>query len=464
MPPLDAVYSAQRFEAASWVLINALGATPGTAVLVIHDEASKPVADCLFDAAKATDINVRLRLVSKSEQESHYGKKHSKLDESLRDEIDRFSRIVLVQELRPELSRFRFILLEYGSRQRGKRMASMPGVSLQYLTFCGGDLDELVDKCSLFADRLVWAREITVVTRDMIGQEHKLTIPIGEQYPRTSTGRVPLGGWCNVPSGETFIVPNVDAATGSVVIDGSLLGYPIPNGECLVLTVSSGRVSHPIEITGGAAIRAAATRILYDDNGNEAAHNCTVVSELGIGLNSRINTFTGIPIFDEKIAGTAHLGLGSSKQFRGPTFSAMHNDFVMRAPIVKIDSDDAVVNGQPCLRRDQVYPNWRNIRPELQQPMSLISRTGPDWREFRKGGRILAGRAWISDRTEGTIVTQIGDDDTSALATVILWTLENRNRKMTIDDLRDSLTDGVPPDALRPTLQLLNQFRLVEFD
>ncbi len=108
---------------------------------------------------------------------------------------------------------------------------------------------------------------------------------------------------------------------------------------------------------------------MFDSSGREAALNCTVVSELGIGLNPWINTFTGLPIFDEKIAGTVHIGFGSSVQFGGPTQSLMHNDFVIRDPSVWIDSCQIIDAGKLRLQESDVFPSWSAVpaRARLRQ-------------------------------------------------------------------------------------------------
>ena len=90
--------------------------------------------------------------------------------------------------------------------------------------------------------------------------------------------------------------------------------------------VDVGQIGCSKRITGprvhGPALAAALSPLLFDSNGTEVTENCTVLSKLGIGLDKNIDIFTGLPIFDEEIAGTVHLGFGSSTQFRGPTAAA----------------------------------------------------------------------------------------------------------------------------------------------
>jgi len=449
-----------QLDGAAWVLEQALGASPGTTALVVHDEATTATAACFRDAANSRGIRLKALLVPSAVQASYGAKRKPRLEQSIRDEIDKVTRIIVLQEWRDEVTRFRFDVLRYSTKPRGKRVASMPGVTLDTLPWCSGNLDLLSSLCQLYADRLVWGSSITLETCDGNGHSAKLVVPIGDHTPRTSTGRVPLRSWSNVPSGETFIVPDSDKVAGSVFINGSIPRFPISEGHWLKLDARNGKIQPPITCSGLPALQDAANCFLFDQEGREVAENCTMVSEFGIGLNSSIKVFTGLSIFDEKMAGTVHLGLGSSIQFGGPTDSPMHSDFVIRKPSVWIDSSQIINDGNLCLRESDVFPHWSAAPVGLFDPNLKVSRTGFTWQEERKRGRILARREWISDRTEGLTSTQIGDEETAAIATQVLWALENRGPQFA-QDLRDSVPDAVPEGALERTIELLLRFRLV---
>src|SRR5262249_22102417 len=54
------------------------------------------------------------------------------------------------------------------------------------------------------------------------------------------------------------------------------------------------------------------------------------LGELGLGLNSSINRFTGSILYDEKIGGTVHLALGQSyPETGGANNSALHWDLIV---------------------------------------------------------------------------------------------------------------------------------------
>ncbi len=159
-------FTEQQRGGAAWVLGNALGAEDGDSVLVIHDDANAATSRCFKTVARARKISLNTLLVPTAEQEAYSRRSNPQLDGAVRDEIDKVTRIVVLQEWRHAVTRFRFDVLNYGTRDRGKRVASMPGVSLQTLHFCSGDLDYLTSVCRLYAERLMWGSEITLETGD----------------------------------------------------------------------------------------------------------------------------------------------------------------------------------------------------------------------------------------------------------------------------------------------------------
>lgn len=52
------------------------------------------------------------------------------------------------------------------------------------------------------------------------------------------------------------------------------------------------------------------------------------IGEFGIGLNETTDQFTGVSLFDEKIKGSCHIGLGRNIMFGGENDAPVHLDFV----------------------------------------------------------------------------------------------------------------------------------------
>jgi leucyl aminopeptidase (aminopeptidase T) len=427
---------------------------------VIHDEKTAAAAACVEIAARESEVNLSRFCVPGKEQKKYKESQGAGLNEKIRDEIDKVTRVIFLQEWQRNTTAFRFAVLKYCASARGKRVASMPGVNVSHLDLCRGDLDVLEASCRLFADRLIWAKELVLESNDRTGRKRTLRVPIGAYTPRTSTGRVPLQGWCNVPSGETFVVPNEWESEGEVTVNGSLPNYPLAEGEEAVLRIVSGRVQPPVECSG-ARVRRVMRQLLFDAKGQEVCTHCSALAELGIGLNPSVTRYTGLPIFDEKRAGTVHVALGSNNQFGGTIVCDMHNDLVIDHPTLLVDETAVIREGRVCLEKDKVFPHWRTVTLKDFDPARPFSRTGVVWREQRKGGRILANRSWISDRTEGETGTQIGEEETAVIATYVLWAVENHKLK-TAAEVKRTVTERIPEGAVELVLELLLRFRLIE--
>jgi aminopeptidase len=123
----------------------------------------------------------------------------------------------------------------------------------------------------------------------------------------------------NMPSGEIFTGPIEDSASGKL-----RCGFPVcRDGRELV--------GIQLEFREGEVVTASATQgedyllaMLDLDPGARR------LGELGLGLNSGIQQFTGSILFDEKIGGTIHLALGQSYlETGGINISALHWDLII---------------------------------------------------------------------------------------------------------------------------------------
>lgn len=148
----------------------------------------------------------------------------------------------------------------------------------------------------------------------------RITSPAGTDLTVGVSGRRWISGCglSNLPDGEVFTGPGTDDVNGTWCSS-----FPV---------VFEGRVvvGTKLEISRGRIVRWSAdqgedtlTALLERDAGSSS------VGEVGIGTNQRITNGTGISLLDEKIAGTAHVGLGASYPATGLTnASSVHRDFV----------------------------------------------------------------------------------------------------------------------------------------
>jgi aminopeptidase len=123
----------------------------------------------------------------------------------------------------------------------------------------------------------------------------------------------------NMPSGEIFTGPIEDSANGRL-----RSCFPVcRDGRELVdisLEFDQGRVVRAEAAQGEDYLRA----MLDLDPGARR------LGELGLGLNSGIDRFTGSILYDEKIGGTAHVALGQSyAETGGLNNSALHWDMIV---------------------------------------------------------------------------------------------------------------------------------------
>ena len=170
------------------------------------------------------------------------------------------------------------------------------------------DWDEERRKMQRVAERFDAADEVRIVGA---GTDLRLSIA-GRK------GEVDAGGG-NMPGGEVFYSPVEDSAEGTI----AFTEFP---------AVHSGRALEGIRFRfeGGRIVDASAERhedfLLETLDTDEGARR---LGELGIGCNPGITRHMRNALFDEKMAGTVHLAIGSGFPYLGGTNeSAVHWDIV----------------------------------------------------------------------------------------------------------------------------------------
>jgi aminopeptidase len=123
----------------------------------------------------------------------------------------------------------------------------------------------------------------------------------------------------NMPSGEIFTGPLEDSANGRL-----RTSFPVCRDGRELMGIS-------LEFDQGRVVRATAAQgeeyLLAMLDLDQGARR---LGELGLGLNSGIDRFTGSILYDEKIGGTVHLALGQSyPETGGVNNSALHWDLIV---------------------------------------------------------------------------------------------------------------------------------------
>jgi aminopeptidase len=141
-------------------------------------------------------------------------------------------------------------------------------------------------------------------------------------------------GHRNLPDGEVYFGPVVDSVEGWV-----RFSFP-----CIYSSMEVKGVE--LEFEAGKVIKARAdTNEEYLLKTLEVDEGASRLGEFGIGMNTAIDRFTGLMLFDEKIAGTIHLALGAGYPESGSrNKSSIHWDMLVD---MRVDSeirlDDKVI-------------------------------------------------------------------------------------------------------------------------
>lgn len=139
----------------------------------------------------------------------------------------------------------------------------------------------------------------------------------------------------NLPAGEVFFAPkNID---GRIVIDASsrnrintrLIKNPI------TLIIEKGEL---VEIKDGDNAKLLEKSLMWAEEHAKYPERVRKIAEFGIGLNPKAEIM-GATIIDEKVLGTAHVGIGSNYWFGGPIRTIIHLDQVFRNPLFKLDGE-----------------------------------------------------------------------------------------------------------------------------
>ncbi|PIN86595.1 leucyl aminopeptidase [Candidatus Woesearchaeota archaeon CG10_big_fil_rev_8_21_14_0_10_44_13] len=215
---------------------------------------------------------------------------------------------------------------------RKARVATMPGIT-EAIFRRGMSAD--YKKISGLTDRLKAvlrkAKKLRVTAR--IGTD--ITMGRGVMEFGNKEGIIhKKGDLNNLPAGEAAFVPVYRSAEGVFMIDASIDGVGKLDRPIKV-TVKNG---YAMKIEGGKA--ADNLRKLLRSCGKEAFN----IAELGIGTNDRAKICKNV-LEDEKVMGTAHIALGSSKGLGGNIYAKCHLDGVFKKPTIYADGKIIIKEG-----------------------------------------------------------------------------------------------------------------------
>lgn len=220
--------------------------------------------------------------------------------------------------------------------QAGTKVITMPGITIDVFTegAMKADYEQVEQLTTIFTEKLTKCKKITIKSGQ--NNEYELTINIKNREGISSTGVFSTEGASgNLPSGESYIAPQLENSKGHILIDGSIAGI--------------GKVSAPVllQVENGRLVSASG------EDGNKLLqllgdHDGRCIAEFGIGTNNAARVLGNI-LEDEKAFGTIHVAFGSNVTFGGTIDAGVHLDCVTKKPSVWLDEEKVVEFGNVCL-------------------------------------------------------------------------------------------------------------------
>ncbi len=180
----------------------------------------------------------------------------------------------------------------------------------------------------------LWDKGKTLRITTEIGTD--LTVDIEGMEAISNAGEyslVGIGG--NLPAGEVYIAPNgMKGVVGKVVLDGSIRhesGTKLVSSP-LTMYVESGAV---VRMEGEDAELMENTFKVFEARA-KFPERVRLIGEIGIGINQGA-VLIGLALMDEKVAGTAHIGIGSNSWFGGVIKTIFHGDQTFKNPTFYVD-------------------------------------------------------------------------------------------------------------------------------
>ncbi|MEF8883502.1 MAG: aminopeptidase [Haloarculaceae archaeon] len=225
------------------------------------------------------------------------------------------------------------------ANEAGARVATLPGITDGvFLMGLDADYDSIRQECERVRDQVAGADQVRVTTA--LGTD--ITFEPGTREWQLDTGIVhDPGEMSNLPAGEVFVSP--ETATGTYVVDGTMMPHGKLDGQTLEFEVEDGYVTRISDDAVRAEVEDAAAEV------GDAAYN---LAELGIGTNLAVEDLVGSVLLDEKAAGTVHVAIGDDHGIGGDTHAPIHLDGIVTDPTVYADGgivDLLTSNGE---RRD----------------------------------------------------------------------------------------------------------------
>ncbi len=311
-------------RAVETVVRECMGVREGESVLVVANPATLGLGERLRGEAGRAGADAVLALMA--ERSSHAGEPPAPVAAAMRE-----ADVVLA----PTVQSLSHTAARKAASEAGARIATLPGVNEDQLArLMSADMPELRRRGHAIAELLTAGEEATITCAN--GSDLRLSLRGRTAIPDAGELTAP-SAFGNLPCGEGFISPDDADCEGTLVIDGTIATVGIP-AEPVRLTVEGGRL---VDATGPEGARLLELLSAHGEEG-------TTIAELGIGTNERAE-LTGQIIEDEKLLGTAHVAFGASEAIGGRVQVPVHLDSVVMRPVVAVDGQVIVRDGELLL-------------------------------------------------------------------------------------------------------------------
>lgn len=454
IPMAASTTSVRASKGARRLVTTCLGLLPGQELLIFADETTFEAVQVIHQTALEHQVYTTILLVPLSDQ-VRYARSHEfplLTQAAMRDAM---AILTCVSDL-PEAMNFRAMIIRTAKDFQTK-IGNCPGMNVEMLaTAVNVDYSTVTTDCSLLAMALVKSQGLEVITRGAEERAHVLQLRLGhwERVPVTSTGIIEQGVWGNIPSGETYVAPLEDSAEGEIIINGSVPGYVFPRGREIRLSFRGGELLgiEPRDDPGAQFVQAK-----LDAARASGDVNCHRLAEIGVGVNPGISKLIGIPLLDEKKAGTAHIALGNNKDFGGLLDSSLHMDLVTVAPTIRADGKIILDEGRLAVREQ----DWRESYRELTVPedwiatIQAVSRTGH--KANKRSPRLLERE--LIDGSGRVLNVPVGDNLTAKMA-MSLYTKIPKSDPIGLDELVIA-AEWDKRDLLR-VLKIMQEYEMIK--
>jgi leucyl aminopeptidase (aminopeptidase T) len=305
--------------AAETAIDQCMGLASDETCIIVTDDKREPIGEALYQAAR--EIAEDVTIVRYPPGDQHGAEPSEPVAAAMR------TGDVVLAPTTKSLSHTR---ARTEANEAGARVATLPGITDEvFTTGLTADYDEIEHHCEAVYEQVSGASEVRVTTPN--GTD--ITFEPGEREWLQDTGIVhEAGEMSNLPAGETFISP--ETATGTYVVDGTMMPYGLLDGQTLTFEVEDGYVT---------SISDDEIREQVETASEEVGQDAYNLAELGIGTNVAVTDLVGSVLLDEKAAGTVHIAIGDDAGIGGDTDAPLHLDGIIRNPTVYADGEEVTL-------------------------------------------------------------------------------------------------------------------------